>query len=330
MKPEMNRSQSKLTGLFTAALALLMLSGCWSAAGESAPLPNKEPLEEQSPAYTFGIIYPMAHPFYEMITSLAEQAAGPLSVRLLVKAPDEISLEQQIRMMETMIKQKVDGIAIAPIDPVALRPVIDRAAKAGIPVVCFEADSPGSLRKAFIGTDDEAAGARMGEVVDRLLKGRGMILVQAGLEESPAHRSRLEGMLEYLVENTDIQVLDVRRNNGSGEHALADLEQMIDEHPHFDALVTLDVVSSSAAILVWKAMGLNRDAAAFGMMPDSKEAIRNGQFTAVLSRNEQNWGRWIIESLLLLAEGKPAPAFTETYTHVVTKDNVDLFSRIGE
>ena len=36
-----------------------------------------------------------------------------------------------------MIKQRVDGIAVCPVDGEALAPVIDRAIDAGIPVICL-------------------------------------------------------------------------------------------------------------------------------------------------------------------------------------------------
>lgn len=80
----------------------------------AAPAANSARLSEspseasmdQTPLYTFGIIYPMAHPFYEEITRLTEEAASPERVRLVVKAPEVVNLEQQIHMMETMIQQK--------------------------------------------------------------------------------------------------------------------------------------------------------------------------------------------------------------------------------
>ena len=72
------------------------------------------------PRRTFGIIYPMADVYYEAVTESAARAAESAGVRLIIKAPDEANLEQQIRMMETMIKQGVDGIAISPIDSEAL------------------------------------------------------------------------------------------------------------------------------------------------------------------------------------------------------------------
>ena len=50
-------------------------------------------------------------------------------------------------------------------DPNALIPAIDRAVESGVPVVCVDADVPGSKRLAFIGTDWYDLGVRQGEAV---------------------------------------------------------------------------------------------------------------------------------------------------------------------
>ncbi|MEI7025991.1 sugar ABC transporter substrate-binding protein [Paenibacillus sp. y28] len=293
-------------------------AGPVNSARPSASSQPAHPAQQTPSSRTFAIIYPMAHPFYETVTRIAEEAAEPYGVSLIVKAPDEINLEQQIRMMDMAIKQKVDGIALDPIDAGALAPVINKAVQAGIPVVTFEADAPASSRLAYIGTDNFAGGQRLGEVVSRLLKGKGMILVENGRSQLGIHRERLDGMLRYINEKTSIQVLEVRHHEGSGDRALSDLEQMINEHPHFDAFVALDFVSSTSSILVWKAKGLSRDAVAFGLTPSSLEAIRNGQITAVIARNEQEWGRQIIELLIQADEGKTVPSFIDTGIQEIT------------
>jgi ribose transport system substrate-binding protein len=322
----MSRSQRRARGMLLGIVVLLLwvASGCTQSSVTIPRLEEQVRLDEKNrpPSRTFGIIYPMAHPFYETLTHLAEEAAKQGSIQLVVKAPEDISLEQQIRMMETMIKQRVDGIAISPIDAKAMAPIIDKAVAAGIPVVCFESDSPTSRRLSFIGASYAESGQRMGEVIHGLLKGRGMILVENGSPEVDAQFERLQGMLQYLKMHTDIQVLDVRHNHGSRDRAMTDLEIMIDEHPHFDALVTLDVISSSTSILVWKAKGLSRDAVTFGLMPDVQEAIRNGQITAAVSQNEQDWGKRIVEALQIAADGKPLPAHIDTGTQVITRDGL--------
>lgn len=296
------------------ALAVFLAA---AAAGCREPAPAREHPPsaanmDRPPQRMFGIIYPTADAYYEAVTDSAFRAAESAGVQLIVKAPDEANLEQQIRMMETMIKQGVDGIAISPIDSEALAPVIDKAVGAGIPVICFESDAPNSRRLSYIGTDNIQAGERMGEAIDGLLKGRGMVLVSTGFSESLNLRERLEGFLGYIHRETDIDVLEVRYHQGSPEQALTNLEGMIDDHPHFDAFIALDFVSGAASILVWKAMGLNRYALTFGWMPEIEEAVRNGQITMAIAQGEHRWGAVIVEQLLKAAAGGGIPAFVDT------------------
>lgn len=297
--------------LVAVLLAIAVAAGCREPAASGENLPATAEADAMS-RWTFGIIYPMADRYYETVTERASRAAEEAGVRLIIKAPDEANLEQQIRMMETLIQQGADGIAISPIHSEALAPVIDKAVEAGIPVICFESDAPASRRLAYIGTDNIQAGETMGHAISQLLKGRGMILVSTGFSDSMHLRERLEGMLAYIHRETKIDVLEVRYHQGIPEQALLDLEGMIDDHPHFDAFVALDIVSGATSILVWKAMGLNRYALTFGLMPEIEEAIRNGQITMAVSQDEQRWGELIVSQLLKAVEGEEVPAYTDT------------------
>lgn len=116
----------------------LILGGCSRSSGVTNT-PSEEALDSPSsqngePPLTFGIIYPMVNDTYEMITENAEAVAKKNNVELLVQAPDEANLEQQVRIMEMMIKRGVDGIAIAPADSLALTSVINKAVSRGFPL----------------------------------------------------------------------------------------------------------------------------------------------------------------------------------------------------
>lgn len=315
-------------GCLALAVLLLTMAGCDGvepalvrSAGphDSAPMPK---LAEGADFKTFGILYPMAHPFYEMVTEQIEEASKPYPIQLTVKAPAEASVEQQILMMENMIKQHVDGIAISPVDPEAVKPLVDKAVEAGIPVICFETDIPGSKRASFIGSDAHKEGALMGSIISQQLGGKGMILIQGGRSGSPREGFRLEGMLDYLKQNSTIQILDIRYNEGQNDTALSNLERMIDDHPHFDALVSLDIISSSTSILVWKAQGLRRTAVAFGLTPDAREALVNGQINSVISDNEYLLGSSIIQQLLLASSGSSSSAWVDTGIKELNRSNV--------
>ncbi|WP_340022849.1 substrate-binding domain-containing protein [Paenibacillus sp. FSL K6-1096] len=317
-----SRKRSLLVRLLLLLLAAgLGLGGCSGPDGmPDAPLTDgggSPSTPDREPPLTFGILYPMVNDSYEMITERAEEAAARHNVSLLVQAPDEANLEQQIRMMEMMIKRGVDGIAIAPVDSQAIAGVINKAAAQGIPVVCFESDSPGSKRDAYIGADNRATGEVIGQTVARLLSGKGMILVESGMSRMQSTRERLHGLQNYLNRYTEIDVLEVRHNDGSEELAARQLEQMISDHPHFSALVNLDFVSSASSVLVWKAKGLKRYNFALGLTPALKQAMDNGQITRIISQNEQNWGEEIINALLLRANGLEAAKRVDTEIRIM-------------
>ncbi|MBB3112879.1 ribose transport system substrate-binding protein [Paenibacillus phyllosphaerae] len=317
---------------------LLILAGCEGAAGgdnaskasgdqignssdHAAGKPGENTADSQltpaDPAKTYesrtlGIIYPMANSTYESITQHAEETAAKYNAKLLVQAPDEANLEQQIRIMETMIKQKLDGIAIDPVDADALTPVINKAVASGIPVICFESDSPRSNRLAYVGADNYETGRRMGILTDQLLDGEGMVLVETGMSQMHSLTQRLEGLLHYLNEHTKIDVLEVRYNEGSETRAMTELETMIDGHPHFNAFLGLDFISGASSVLIWKAKGLKRNLITLGLNPDVEEGLRNGQVTAAISQNESNWGETIVQTLVKASEGEAIEPFIDT------------------
>lgn len=299
----------------------ILLGGCFHSGGAS-DLPSQtseEPRTNQTTGrqLTFGIIYPMVNATYEMVTEKAEAAAKDNNIQLLVQAPDEANLEQQIRFMELMIKRGVDGIAIAPVDPKALVSVINKAVSHGIPVVCFESDSPDSNRDAYIGADNRKTGIVIGQTVDRLLGGQGMILVESGRPHMLGYGERLNGLQDYLAKHTEIDVLEIRHNDGNEDFAALQLEQMITDHPHFSALVNLDFVSSSSSVLVWKAKGLTRYNIALGFTPSLTQALDNGQITRIISQNEQNWGADIINTLLLRSSRIGSPEWIDTNITII-------------
>jgi len=287
----------KPKALLVCIITLLLLAGC-SRSEVNLHDSLTEEGEQLAEGLTFGIIFPMADPAYELITKHAEALAQMYNIRLLVAAPDEANLEQQIRIMESMIRQNVDGIAISPVDADALEPVINQAINNSIPVICFESDAPDSKRLSYIGADNYETGRKLGQSTSKLLNNKGMIIVGTGMSDMLSLKQRLEGLLDYINEETNIEVLQVKYNEGKKDTAIEKLEEMINHHPHFSAFLSLDSVSSSASILIWKATGMNRYVLSIGKTAESEAAIHNGQIHTIISQNEHKWGEAIIETLI--------------------------------
>ncbi|KYF54804.1 sugar regulator, partial [Sorangium cellulosum] len=106
----------------------------------------------------------------------------------------------QEALFEEGLRRGVKCIAVAPIDPAALEPLIRRAVAAGVAVVAI--DSPtvqGSAAPVYIGTDNRAAGRLAGEVMLRLLPQGGLVVTQAASFAVSNAGERLAGFREAVA-----------------------------------------------------------------------------------------------------------------------------------
>jgi ABC-type sugar transport system substrate-binding protein len=81
-----------------------------------------------------------------------------LGVRGTFTGPQDHNPEQQANIMDQIIARKPAGILIAPGNPQTLKPYINKALEAGIPVICVDTDAPESNRIAYFGTSNYDAG----------------------------------------------------------------------------------------------------------------------------------------------------------------------------
>lgn len=66
------------------------------------------------------------------------KAIEELGYEAILKAPDQPTAEAQITMIDELISQKVNAIAIVGNDPDALQPALEKAMKAGIKVLSLD------------------------------------------------------------------------------------------------------------------------------------------------------------------------------------------------
>ncbi len=140
----------------------------------------------------------------------ALQAGKDLKITVEWQSPTRAEAELQNEIMNNLIDQGVDGIAISCTTGDALKDAIDRAASEGITVCCYDVDSPASQRSFYVGTENYEAGYTCGEYMIELFKDSGLEKVRvAQLEGIPGANdieARKQGFLD-AVAGTNIEVV---------------------------------------------------------------------------------------------------------------------------
>jgi len=77
-------------------------------------------------------------PWFERLEQGVERASDELGVNAYMMGPADAEAAAQVEIMEDLIERGVDAIAVVPNDPLAMKPVVDRARDRGIYVLSHE------------------------------------------------------------------------------------------------------------------------------------------------------------------------------------------------
>ena len=286
---------------------------------------------EAKTSYTFAIIYANIHPFFDSVGNGAEEKAAELEedITMILQGAQNGNISQQIQIMEDLITQKVDGIAIGPCDSEALTPYINKAVEAGIPVLCYDTDAPESKRAGYVGTNNYDAGRAMGEELGVALNGKGTVICETGVVSQAGLIARKQGVEDVLAEKyPDIKIVQTTASGGDVSKAQSDIENMITSYPDFDALIQLDA-AGEAGITAFKSRGWTKDDKILIVFDDLEpviDGVRDGQVYSTVTQGQRNWGSAAVEELLALNKGEEIPADRDTGFVIVNADNVnDLY-----
>jgi len=130
----------------------------------------------------FVVIGKSVHPYWSVVEAGVKKAGQELGVEAIFWVPSKEDVQAQLSTMDTYIAQNVAGIAIAPSDPSAATPFINKAIEKGIPVITIDTDAPNSKRLAYLGTGNWKAGYLAGLVAWYFAKEKGYVKPGATLK----------------------------------------------------------------------------------------------------------------------------------------------------
>lgn len=178
--------------------------------------------------------------FFDEIRSGIHSAAEELKdlgVRLDYHYVDNKSPEEGAAAIQKLVEAGANGIMFSVMDDELIRESINQAADQGVPVVTFNSDVENSKRVCFVGQDLYKSGKVAAGLMSRVLRENAKVLILTGNLKFHAHRARVQGFKQNLVEYTKgLEVVKVIEGYDRYSDTYSQLDQALKEHPHIEGI----------------------------------------------------------------------------------------------
>jgi len=318
------RTLTKYAMLMSVAVALLLLAGCSR--------------HDNSERYLLVTVNSKL-PYWQTAAAGLAKAAALYGVKSDVRGPETYDPQAEVTEFRNAVALKPAGILVSVADANLMKPEIDAAVDAGIPVITIDSDAPGSRRLFFIGTNNLQAGRLGGERVVDKLHGKGNVVFytmpQVNMEE------RLKGYKDVFADHPGIKIVETFNINGDSGNAF-------DRTTHYltvkgvervDAFICLEASSGKdVAEAIRRQNATDRLVVAMDVDEATLNLIKDGVIDATISQKPYTMAYYGLKALddihhypidmkkdYAFDSFAPVPSFVDTGVSLVDKSNVDLF-----
>jgi ribose transport system substrate-binding protein len=145
----------------------------------------------------------MNNPFFDLARDGCYKAQeDDSSIECVYIGPGEHTELEQIQIVQDLISQGVDGIAVAPSNAPAMGKALRGAVDAGIPVITWDSDvlpEDKDVRATYIGTKNYDIGVNLAKLLMEQQPDGGTLCLQTGGAAAANHNERLLGIRETLA-----------------------------------------------------------------------------------------------------------------------------------
>lgn len=271
----------------------------------------------------------LTNPFFIEMEKGAREAERELDVKLLVRtAAQETSIEQQIQIVDALIRDGVDAIVIAPGDSLELIPVLKNAQDAGIVVVNIDNRlDPGfsvklGLRDVpYISVDNELGAFNAVSYLNRFITRPTEVAVIEGIRGAFNSEERKRGAIRAFGENPNATVVAMESANWKIDEGYTVAAGLFRAHPAIGALFCANDMMALGAVRYLKEKG-RQDVlvAGYDALREALESIREGQLLATVDQQAALQGKLGVEYAVRALRGESLPPVTLVDTRLVNRD----------
>lgn len=162
------------------------------------------------------IIAPDHNPFVDEIKrgiTVATQELYDYGVKIDVQTMQNFDYNEQIGILDRLIRDGISGIALVPIENDAIRNYLNKTRDSGIPVVTFNSDIKDTQRICFVGQDHLMGGRVAGGLMGKIINSTGKVAIITSSLNLLCHKQRIEGFTTKIAEeHKGIEIVKIVEN----------------------------------------------------------------------------------------------------------------------
>lgn len=315
-----------ITAAVLAAALGTALAGCSSTGGKRAEERAAQAAAQgraavNTPKWTFAMVTHSGDgdTFWDIVRSGAKQAAAKDNIKFLYANNEEG--KEQAQLVQSYIDQKVDALIVTLAKPDAMKSVVKKAEKAGIPVITVNSGS--EVSKEFgalthVGQDETVAGEAVGEELNK--RGRKKALCVLHEQGNVGHEQRCDGAAKTF--EGKMEKVYVKGSNMPDVES--SIEAKLQSDKGIDAVVTLGAPFADTAAKAADQAGSDAEIDTFDLNAKVAAGLQDGTLGFAVDQQPYLQGYEAVDLLWLnrynadvLGGGKPVL----TGPQIITKDD---------
>lgn len=258
---------------------------------------------------------------------IVQKELKELGIEVLLKENASVKEEDQLKSIEELVDEGIEGLALMPVDSEKVRAEINwLITEKNIPVVTFNSDIVGTKRCCFVGMDNRRSGQTAAGLFEMMTRGTGKILIITGYFSSLLNNMRVDGFVEEIKNlSSSMEIAGVQGSFNSAEEV---------EHIIENAMINIAgingifVVSGGQEGIVkaFEKLGLEQRpyVVIYDQTTKNEELLKNGKVDFLIDQNgfEQGYRPARIIAEMLMSGKAPEQEFLYTGIDIKTKYNL--------
>jgi ribose transport system substrate-binding protein len=278
--------------------------------------------------YTIAVIPKgTTHDFWKSVHAGAQQGSKETGAEIIWKGPlKEDDREGQIRIVETFLARRVDGIVLAPLDHQALVPIVHRAIGMKIPVVVIDSDLKSDRMASFVATDNYKGGVLGARRLAEVLGNKGRVIMMRYAEGSASTSAREAGFLDTMKkEFPGIEVVSSNQYGGATtELSQRKAETLLLQFGDIDGIFCPNESTTFGMLLALQAANRAGKVKFVGFDSDERlnQALHEGSIQGLVLQNPMRMGYLGVKTMVEHLDGRKVEKRIDTGCVVATPENM--------